>query len=165
VFLNEAFTAVRTGTYKDDPSFPKPAGEFTDPVVNTGPAATQYRAADGSARVAADEGKPLGTFTPHRSPLGLQFAGGEQLPAPWRAPGDALTAFVVSWGAAGGTLTDTGNDLLQLQLSKQGDNYGSVTTQVARDFKNPISAVLVEDRLYVLEYGSGAIWELTFEQG
>ncbi len=37
-------------------------------------------------------------------------------------------------------------------------------TQIARDFKNPIDAVMIENRLTMLEYGSdGAVWELTFE--
>lgn len=162
VFLNDAFTAVKTGTYKDDPKFPKAPGEFTAPVVNKGPDATQYRGTDGQAHIAAAEGKSLTTFTPHRSPLGLQFAGPEQLPAQWRTAADTLSLFVLSWGSAGGTLTDTGNDLLQLELRKAGDGYESVTSQIARDFKNPISAVLLENRLYVLEYGSGTLWELTF---
>ncbi len=86
------------------------------------------------------------------------------MPADLRGQGDTLSAFIVSWGAAGGTLTDRGEDLLHLQLTKQGDNYEAVTTQIARGFKNPIDAVMIENRLYVLEYGSGsAIWELTFQ--
>jgi hypothetical protein len=39
-----------------------------------------------------------------------------------------------------------------------------VTTQIARGFQNPIDAALIENRLYVLDFGgNGAIWELTFE--
>src|SRR5258706_162036 len=73
-------------------------------------------------------------------------------------------AFILSWGAAGGTLSYKGQDLLYLQLTKKGDNYEAITTEIARGFKNPIDAVLIENRLYVLEYGgNGAIWELTFE--
>jgi hypothetical protein len=70
----------------------------------------------------------------------------------------------LSWGAAGGTLTDKGQDLLYLQLTKRGDNYEAVTTQIAREFENPIDAVLVENRLYVLDFGAdGTLWEITFQ--
>ena len=64
----------------------------------------------------------------------------------------------------GGTLTDTGQDLLHLQLTKKGDNYQAVTTQIARGFQNPVAAVLIENRLYLLEFGAqGALWEITFK--
>jgi glucose/arabinose dehydrogenase len=162
--LQKDFMAVQKGTYRNDPGFPKPPGAFTDPVANHGPDAAQYRSDDGQAHDAAAEGQTLYSFTPHRSPLGLVFADNPKMPADLRGEGDTLSAFIVSWGAAGGTLTDRGEDLLHLQLTKQGDNYEAVTTQIARDFNNPIDAVLIENRLYVLEFGSSsAIWELTFE--
>jgi glucose/arabinose dehydrogenase len=162
--LQKDFTAVQKGTYKNDPSFPKPPGTFTDPVANHGPDAVQYRADDGEAHDAAAEGQVLYSFTPHRSPLGLVFADDPKMPADLRGEGDTLSAFIVSWGAAGGTLTDRGQDLLHLQLTKQGDTYEATTTQIARGFKNPIDAVMIENRLYVLEFGAGsAIWELTFQ--
>jgi len=162
--LQKDFTAVQKGTYRNDRSFPKPPGAFTDPVANHGPDAAQYRSDDGQAHDAAAEGQILYSFTPHRSPLGLVFADDPKMPADLRGEGDTLSAFILSWGAAGGTLTDRGQDLLHLQLTKQGDNYEAVTTQIARDFKNPIDAVLIENRLYVLEFGArSAIWELTFE--
>jgi len=164
VRLSQDFVAVKTGTYRNDPGFPKPPGSFANPVANLGPDAAQYRGNDGSQRDAAAEGKPLYTFTPHRSPLGLEFITAPTLPADLRGEGNVLSAFLLSWGAAGGTLSDQGQDLLHLRLTKQGDNYASITTQVARDFKNPIDAVMIENRLYVLEFGpDGAIWELTFK--
>lgn len=161
--LQPDYTAVQNGTYRNDPSFPQPPGPFTDPVANAGPAAAQYRADDGSQRDAAAEQRPLRTFTPHRSPLGLVFASDAKMPADMRGQGDTLSALLLSWGAAGGTLSDRGQDLLHLALTKRGDHYEATTTQIAREFKQPIDAVLVENRLYVLEYGDGgAIWELTF---
>ncbi len=162
--LSSDFTAVRTGTYRNDPGFPKPPGPFTNPVVNLGPDGAQYRAEDGTQHDAGAEHMPLNTFTPHRSPLGLVFGTDQKLPADLRSNANTQSAFVLSYGAAGGNLTDKGQDLLHLTLTKRGDNYEAVTTQIARDFKNPISAVIIENRLYVLEYGSGsAIWELTFK--
>lgn len=162
--LQQDFTAVQTGTYRNDKSFPKAPGAFADPVENLGPAAAQYRSDDGQAHDAGAEKKSLYSFTPHRSPLGLVFADDAKMPADLRGSGDALSAFILSWGAAGGTLTDRGQDLLHLQLTKQGDKYQAVTEQIARGFKNPIDAVLIENRLYVLEFsGDSAIWELTFQ--
>ncbi len=163
-FLNSDFVAVQQGKYYNDPTFPKAPGPFTDPVINLGPAAAQYRAADGSQHDAAAEGKPLNTFTAHRSPLGLVFATDAKLPADLRGNGQTLSAFLSSFGAAGGTLTDKGQDLLHLELTRQGDNYQAITTQIARGFQNPVAAVLIENRLYLLEYGAhGALWEITFK--
>ncbi len=65
------------------------------------------------------------------------------MPADFQSTDNLLSAFVLSWGSAGGTLTDRGQDLLHLQLTKRGDNYESVTTQIAREFNNPIDAVSV----------------------
>ena len=157
--------AVQRGTYANDPTYPTAPGDFTDPVANLGPAAAQYRADDGSQQDAAAEAKALNTFTPHRSPLGLVFATDPNLPADLQAPAGGLSAFLTSWGSAGGTLTDKGQDLLHLSLTKDGDHYTSLTTQIARDFQNPIDAVLIGNKLYVLEYGgNGAIWEITFNK-
>lgn len=162
--LQPDFTAVQLGAYRNDPGFPKPPGAFTDPLANLGPDAAQYRGDDGRQHDAAAEGRPLRSLTPHRSPLGLVFADDAKMPADMRGDGETLSAFLLSWGAAGGTLTDRGQDLLQLRLTKRGDDYEAVTNQIARGFKNPIDAVLIENRLYVLEFSSGsAIWELTFK--
>ncbi len=163
--LSMDFVAVKNNTYRNDPGFPKPpAVKFADPVLNLGPDAAQYRGDDGQQHDAAVEGKPLNTFTPHRSPLGLSFVTGDQMPADLRGDTNTLAAFLTSWGAAGGTLQDKGQDLLYIRLRKTGDNYEAMTTQIARSFKNPIDTVLVDNHLYVLEFGdAGSIWELTFE--
>jgi glucose/arabinose dehydrogenase len=162
--LSTDFMAVKLGTYHNDPSFPPPPMAFTNPVANRGPAATQYRAADGQQRDAASAGQVLHSFTPHRSPLGLVFAQGDALPTDLRGDDKRLSAFVLSWGAAGGTLTDKGQDLLHLSLTRQGDSYAAVTRQIAAGFSNPIDAVLIANRLYVLDYsGKSTLWELRFE--
>ncbi len=159
------FTAVKEGYYQNDPSFPAPPTDFTVPVANLGPDAAIYRGADGSELNAAELGEKLYTFTPHRSPLGLVFVSGEAMPAKWQSTENSYSAFVLSWGAAGGTLSDRGMDVLHMQLTKTEDNYEAVTTQIAKNFKNPIDAVLIDNKLYVLEWGSeGAIWELSFEE-
>jgi hypothetical protein len=49
-------------------------------------------------------------------------------------------------------------------LTKQGNNYQAVTTQIARGFSNPIGSVLIGNHLYVLDYGGkGELWEITFQ--
>jgi glucose/arabinose dehydrogenase len=162
--LSEDFSAVQNGKYRNDPDFPKAPEGLVDPITNKGPDAGQYRAEDGSQRNAIEESGSLKTFTPHRSPLGLQFGADPKLPADLRGDDKSLSAFLLSFGSAGGTLTDSGKDLLHLRLTKAGDTYEAVTTQIATDFKNPIAAVLIENRLYVLEFGDkGAIWELTLK--
>ena len=165
VRLSTDFIAVKNGTYQNDPGFPKPpTTTFTAPVVNLGPDAAQYRGDDGQQHDAAAEGKPLYTFTPHRSPLGLAFVSDPKMPADLRSNSSTLSAFMLSWGSVGGTLSDKGQDLLQIRLTKRGDNYEAVTSQFARGFSNPIDAVTIENRLYVLEFGrNAALWELTFE--
>jgi glucose/arabinose dehydrogenase len=164
--LSQDFVAVQGGTYQNDPNFPPPPTSFTDPIVNFGPDAAQYRGADGQARDAAAEGGMLTTFTPHRSPLGLVFLTDSQLPATLRGSDEQFGAFLLSWGAAGGDLSDQGQDLLHLLLTKEGDRYTAVTNQIARGFARPIDAVLIENRLYILEWAAnGTIWELTFEEG
>ena len=124
--LRDDFTAVKIGAYHTDPGFPKPAAAFTAPVRNLGPAAALNRADDGSQYDAIAKDAALATFTPHRSPLGLVFPTDPSVPAALRGSGDATGAFVLSWGAAGGTLTDKGQDLLHLLLRKNGDNYEAV---------------------------------------
>ncbi|MDJ0752163.1 MAG: PQQ-dependent sugar dehydrogenase [Ardenticatenaceae bacterium] len=163
--LSTDFVAVQAETYQNDPDFPPPTESFTDPIINLGPDAAQYRDADGRAQNAAATGDVLRTFTPHRSPLGLVFFPDDKMPAYLHSGDGAFSAFVLSWGAAGGDLTDQGQDLLHLRLIKLDDHYQAVTHQIVRDFRRPIDAVLIENRLYVLEWdGAGIIWELTFEE-
>lgn len=161
--LHDDYVAVQRGTYANDPTFPPPPGPFSDPIVSKGPAAATYRASDGSEVDAPANGEAAYTFTPHRSPLGLVFAQGDAMPADLRPRGRTQSAFVLSWGTVGGTLSDRGQDLLHLTLTPADDGYTATATQVARDFKRPIDAILDGNRLYVLEFDpGGALWELTF---
>ena len=159
--LQPDFTAVQIGAYRNDPTYPAAPATMRDPVSNTGPAATFYRDASGQVRNATQEGSTLSSFTPHRSPLGLVFAD-DTFPASWRQEG-TLSGFILSWGAAGGSLPDRGQDMLALSLQKSGDNYTMSARQVVRDLRNPIDAAIVGDTIYVLEFGQNvSIWELRF---
>ncbi|MFT7553663.1 MAG: glucose/arabinose dehydrogenase [Rhodothermales bacterium] len=62
--------------FSDDPTYPPPpAGvTFADPIPNAGPFADHFRdPTTGAVMDASDEGVTSGTFTSHRSPLGLVF--------------------------------------------------------------------------------------------
>ena len=158
--LQNGFFAVENKLYKADTSFPSvPEGvKFTDPILNYGPDADNYRKADGSEGNASKESKPLAGITPHRSPLGLSFDTANALSGDYKG-----ALFVASWGAAGGTLSDKGSDLTLVKLTKQRDNYAATMTQIIADLNQPIDTVLVGKKLYVLEFGGdGAIWEVGF---
>jgi glucose/arabinose dehydrogenase len=153
-------TAVRNGTYHNDPTFPPPPMVFTDPILSLGPDGDQYRDAAGNLRDASNLGQPMYTLTPHLSPLGLTFDKEGALSAEFT--GDA---FVLNHGAYVGTFTDRGQDLMHVKLTKVGETYQAQVTQIVGGFNRPIDAVLIRNRLYVLEYGgSGSIWEVTLPE-
>ncbi len=156
--LTRDFVAVKEGMYRNDPTFPKAPMVFTDPITNTGPDADQYVDINGKVVDASDLKQTLAGVTAHRSPLGLVFDTANVLGGDYKGAG-----FVVSWGAAGGQQTDTGQDLLMLKLTKKGDAYSMSATQIAKGFANPMDAVLDGKSLYVLDFSDGgAIWEITF---
>ncbi len=156
--LSDDFVAVQQNLYQYDPSFPKPPATFTDPILNLGPDADQFQTADGKVQDASDLKQPLAGITAHRSPLGLTFDTTNALGKDYKGAG-----FLLSWGAAGGDQTDTGQDLLLVKLARKGDEYQMTANQIATNFKNPMDSVLIGNKLYVLEYGGrGAVWEITF---
>ena len=113
--------------------------------------------ADGKGYDASNVGKPLYGITPHRSGLGLVFDTAGALGGDLKGDG-----FMVSWGAAAGSLADQGRDLLHLKLTKKGDTYEASMTQLVTGFDHPIDAALVGKMLYVLDWsGKGTIWEVT----
>jgi glucose/arabinose dehydrogenase len=160
--LNEEFVAVQLGVYANDPNYPAAPENMIDPIVNRGPAATIYRAADGQVVDAHAAGQTLSSFTPHRSPLGLTFAT-NAFPVSWQVAG-GLSGFILSWGAAGGDLPDKGQDLLHLQLTLNTvGGYDMQSVQLIRDLRNPIDAAIIDNRMYILEFGADvALWEVEF---
>lgn len=160
--LQSGFGAVQKGFYHNDPTFPSPPMAFTDPIANLGSDADQYIKLDGSLQDTSNSRRPIYTFTPHRSPLGLTFDSQGVLPKKYK--GDA---FILSWGAAEGNkkLTDSGQDLLHLKLTKVGDTYQLKATAIARSFNHPIDSAILNQKLYVLDYGgAGSIWEIAFSE-
>ncbi len=166
-WIIENSIAALKGTFHNDPTFPSPPSgvTFTPPIANFGPAGDHFRDMMGCEHKASQLGLSMGTFTPHRSPLGLTFDTQQTLSEEFR--GDA---FLLSFGPAyEAALTDRGQDLLHLDLTQIGSTYQVRTTQLVRDFASPIDSLLLNNKLYVLELGRqdskdqivGTIWEVT----
>ena len=162
--LSPRSTAVREGYYHNDPTYPPPPRDFTDPVINLGPDADAYRdPADGRIKDASEEGVRFGTFTAHRSPLGLVFDADHALAEPFQGDG-----FTLSWtrgdpdgDSVNGPFNDPSQDLLHLDLAKIGDNYEARVTRIVGGFANPIDAEIIGNRLYVIEWsGKRGLWEI-----
>ncbi len=166
--LPARFTAVREGYYHNDPTYPPPPRDFTEPVINLGPDADAYRdPADGRLKDASEEGVRFGTFTAHRSPLGLIFDADNALAEPFQGDG-----FVLSWTEGdpdgdnvAGPFNDPSEDLLHLDLAKVGDNYEARVTRIVGGFSNPIDAEIIGNRIYVIEWSGGrGLWEIVLPQ-
>ena len=165
--LDGRFDAVALGLYRNDPTFPPPPTNFAEPVINIGPDADSYRdPTDGSIKVASALGQTLGTFTAHRSPLGLVFDTAGVLAPPFQAHGFILgfTQGDPTGDSVPGPFLDASQDLVDLQLTRLGTtNYQARATRIVGGFSNPIDAEIVSNKIYVLEYsGNQGIWEITF---
>ncbi len=168
-FVNPGAYAVMLGFFHDDSTYPAPPEGvvFADPVRSVGPDADKYRdPADGQIKDASDEGVTISTFTAHRSPLGLLFDTEMNLPRDLKGGG-----FVLSWTPGSSSLLspfgDESEDLLHLDLTKiEAENrYEARVTRIVGNFKNPVDAVLAENKMYVIENGrSSSLWEVTFEE-
>jgi glucose/arabinose dehydrogenase len=164
--LNPLFNAVQSGFFYDDPVYPpRPSTPLVDPIPNLGPDANSFRdPVTGAIQKASDLGRPLGTFTTHRSPLGLSFDRGNALGGRYRG-----SAFILGWtrgdpggDAVAGPIRDAGEDLLHLDLAKAGESYTLRARSVVCGFLNPIDTEIAGGKLYVLEFGgTGTIWEIT----
>ena len=165
--LDPRYVAVQGGYYHNDPTFPSPTNNFTEPVINVGPDADSYRdPADGSIQDASRLGRTLSTFTAHRSPLGLVFDTVGAMAPPFQYHG-----FMMSWtqGDPNGTnvagpFKDASQDMTDLDLTRLGNtNYQARVTRIVGGFSNPIDAEIISNRVYAIEYsGNQGVWEITF---
>jgi hypothetical protein len=163
--LNPLFNAVKKGYYRNDPTFPlRPAVSLIEPVPNFGPDADSFRAQDGTIKDASALGSSIGTFTAHRSPLGLVFDRMQALAPEFRGDG-----FMLSWTKGdptgdklAGPFKDPSQDLLHLKLTRTATGYSLDATRIVRNFNNPIDAEIIDNKIYVLDYGgTQSIWEVT----
>ncbi len=165
--VNKNSYGYTNGFFHDDPSYPAPPSgvSFTEPLGNTGPDAINYRDSATGDLDTPPQGRPLATFTSHRSPLGLVFDPGNTFPGEFRGSG-----FVMSWTegttASNDLLTrmyDPGQDMLQITIAKIEDRYEITSRRVVRGFAQPIDAEIIGTKVYVLEFGGEhKIWEVDF---
>lgn len=157
--------------FRNDPDFPKiPAGvKFSPGVQNLGPDANEYRDIATGKIVDGDiTGRTVSTFNAHSVPLGLVFDVKNSLSPEFKGDG-----FVFRYGGGSdrpGTnlLRKSGRDLLHLDMwyNKAADNYYMKTTTIVNNFNAPVDALLIENKIYVMEHGTansdgGRIWKIT----
>lgn len=168
--LNRFAHAVNLGLFYNDPNFPEMPEDLrvTPPIQNIGPDANYYMNLDTGIVFKGDEiGRTIGTFTPHRSPLGLFFDSDSLLTDEFK--GDA---FVLSYTASSSALLQTfyedkpqmSEDLMHLELfySKDFDNYIVRSTRIVENFSAPTDAVMVNNEVYIIQGRKpGQIWKIT----
>jgi glucose/arabinose dehydrogenase/mono/diheme cytochrome c family protein len=113
---------------------PPQGSTFIRPVANLGPAA------------GGKDAGPLYTFDPHSSPAGIIYLGGD-CPEAWRE-----SFLVVRFGHLIKKPHDHGFDLLQMRLEKHGEGYVARTTTVLAPLGRPLDLVLLNRKVYILEY-------------
>ncbi len=157
-----------SGFFTNDPNYPPPPADvvFTDPVLNSGPDDDKFRdAVDGLVKDASDGGTTVGSFTPHKSPLGLVFDRDSILVEAYRGGG-----FILGWTDSGSGLYGPfglpGEDLafMDLDYNAAEDRYEMTTERIVENFQLPIDAVMIDDKIYVLEFDFGSaqnIWEVS----
>lgn len=168
-FINTSSAAWPDGYYNDPTYAARPKGvTFSPSVKNFGPDANKYRDQDSGKVVDGDEtGQAVTTFTAHSSPLGLVFDKEKRLGADLKGSGFTLRYTSGLKSSLMKPFTDKGEDLLHLELDFDpvADNFEMKTTRIVEGFNQPIDAVLIENELYVLEYGGrqygGNIWKVT----
>jgi len=164
--VDHRFYAYQNGFFHDDPTFPpRPSVPLLDPIPNLGTDANSFRdPVTGAVTKASDVGRSLGTFTTHRSPLGLSFDTANALAGRYRGG-----AFILGWtrgdpsgDSAQGPFRDASQDLLFLDMQRTSAGYEVRAQSVVCGFLNPIDTEILNGRLYVLEFGgTGAVWEIT----
>ena len=125
-------------------------------------ARTSHRFA-GTVMKGDEVGVTVGTFTPHRSPLGLIFDTDSLLAGDFRGDG-----FVLGWtdGSRSSLMqpfSPFGADMMHLRLSydPDRDNYTVQTTRIVEGFRGPVDAEMVGPVIYVIEHYGQNIWKLT----
>ncbi len=164
-FVNPEAHAYTQKFFANDPDFPpKPKDVvFTAPVMNYGPDANFYRDRESGEVVDGDDtGQPVGTFTGHRSPLGLSFDQDSILVAPFRGNAFMLSNTFGENSPLMRRLSPLGADLLRMELEYQPktDNYIVHCYRIADHFTNPTDVLMVGNQIYVMEF-IGKIWRIT----
>jgi glucose/arabinose dehydrogenase len=167
-FIPKNSHAWRVKYFHTDSTFPKiPAGlKFSPGVQNLGPDANEYRGHTGKVLDGDQTGIPVSTFTAHCSPLALCFDTKQKLSNDFKGDGFVIRYSSGARSSMMSAFTKQGTDLLHLHLTYDptSDNYFVKTVRVVEGFNEPTDAVLVNNIMYVIEYGGkrGNIWKVTF---
>ncbi|WKN32667.1 cytochrome c class I [Porifericola rhodea] len=163
-FINTRTHAYTHRYFRNDPDFPKkPATlNITPPVLNYGPDANFYREREtGEVKDGDDTGEAVGTFTAHRSPLGLFFDQDSLLAPPYTGEGFVLSYTFGEYSSLMRPISTLGGDLmhLKLQYDPETDNYTVNCYRIVEGFRGPTDALMIENDVYVIET-SGMIWKI-----
>ncbi len=166
-FINKSSHSWRTKYYYSDPEFPaRPAGvTFSPGVQNLGPDANEYRGHSGKIQDGDQAGLAMSTFTPHCSPLGLFFDTKKVLAKGFKGDGFVLRFTNGVRSSLMRAFTSQGSDLLHLHCvyDEITDNYFVKTTRIVEGFRDPVDAIMVDNKVYIIEYGGrgGNIWKIS----
>lgn len=165
-FISKSSHSWKAKYYYNDPEFPeRPAGiKFSPGVQNLGPDANEYRGHSGKIQDGDQTGVTMSTFTAHCCPLGLFFDTKKILSKDLKGDGFVIRFTLGERSSLMKPFTNQGADLLHLDLmhDKVTDNYVVKTRRLVEGFKNPVDAVLIENNVYIIEYGGreGNIWKV-----
>jgi glucose/arabinose dehydrogenase len=164
-FINRAAYAYNNKYFKNDPEFPKRPKDLkiTKPVLNYGPDANFYRDREtGEVKDVDDTGEPVGTFTAHRSPLGLFFDQDSLLSEEFKGGSFVLSNSFGENSSLMGPISKLGADLIHMKLEYKPDidNYIVHCYRIVDGFNGPTDAVMIDNVVYVIEY-TGMIWKIT----
>ncbi len=169
--------AWKFGFWNNDPGFPPPPASvtFDSPIQNFGPDCDKFRDSLGGVHDASDMGISMGTFTGHRSPLGLVFDTQHIL-----GPLYSGDAFMLSYtrgyldtcgcrttpDTAVGPYVDLSQDLVHLDLTFDSvvNNFRLNATKVIDNFNHPVDAEIDSNKIYVIETGgagTSGLYEIT----
>ena len=166
-FIPKTAHAWRVKYFRTDPDFPKvPKGiKFSPGVQNIGPDANEYRGHSGKILDGDQTGVTVSTFTAHCCPLGLCFDTKKVLSKDFKGDGFVIRYSSGARSSMMSAFTKEGRDLLHLQLTYDSivNNYFVRTVRIVEGFNQPTDAVLVDNHMYVIEYGGkgGNIWKIT----
>ncbi len=165
--INHFSRSWRLGFFSNDPAFPQapPGVTFDEPIQNYGPDCDKYRDTSGAVLDASDSSVSMGTFTAHRSPLGLVFDNAHMMSSTYNGDG-----FMLSWtqgydscgcstppDTSIGPFVDPSEDLVHLDLSfdSLAGNFRLNATRIISDFEHPVDADINGNKIYVIENGYG----------
>jgi hypothetical protein len=176
IMINHYSQAWRSNTFYNDPTFPACTCTFEGPIRNTGPDCDKFRdTVTGGVKDASDLGISIGTFTAHRSPLGLIFdtdsifssnLTGDAFMLCWTKGLDSTGGIATPYDTSIGPFVDPSQDMVHLKLTYHSNtqSYTLSATRIIADFENPVDEVIDSGKVYIIENGytgTSGLFEVT----